>query len=427
MASQTQGFKKMIQSFFDRSLVHEDLENDLHVLGKVYDPAQVEVVDGVASWPTDFVQDVGSRIWLTYRTGFPPIARAEDGPSPMAVSIGTFLRSGTYNDFKTGFTTDAGWGCMIRTSQSVLANLLVILKLGRDWRYDPENLLDHDEIVSWFIDVPSAPFSIHNFVLEGSKIGKKAGEWFGPNAASRSIQNTCNSNFNCGVKVYLSEDGGDIYEDDLFLVLKQDSVFNPTLILCALRLGVDNVNPVYWPSLKHVLSTSQAVGIAGGRERSSLYFLGYQDDYLFYLDPHYPQESLQIKDDEGFVNIENKFDFTTVHTTRLRKLHLNEMDPSMLIGFLIKDEADYEAWKSSMQLSCKLVHFNKTRIIPNFRRSSLIDFDDEGFIDIGEDEEENTTGLVTSELDDSTTEPVMVEEPRFSEPVMIDKNDLSTS
>lgn len=32
------------------------------------------------------------------------------------------------------------------------------------------------------------------------------------------------------------------------------------------------------------------------------------------------------------------------HTRRLRKLHIKEMDPSMLIGFLIRDRNDWETW-----------------------------------------------------------------------------------
>jgi cysteine protease ATG4 len=33
------------------------------------------------------------------------------------------------------------------------------------------------------------------------------------------------------------------------------------------------------------------------------------------------------------------------HTRRLRRLHIEDMDPSMLIGFLIKDEDDWIDWK----------------------------------------------------------------------------------
>ena len=37
------------------------------------------------------------------------------------------------------------------------------------------------------------------------------------------------------------------------------------------------------------------------------------------------------------------------HTRRLRGLRISEMDPSMLIGFLIKDEADWENWKQRLR------------------------------------------------------------------------------
>jgi cysteine protease ATG4 len=38
-----------------------------------------------------------------------------------------------------------------------------------------------------------------------------------------------------------------------------------------------------------------------------------------------------------------------VHTRRLRSVRIGEMDPSMLMGFLIKDEADWEDWKSRLR------------------------------------------------------------------------------
>jgi cysteine protease ATG4 len=38
-------------------------------------------------------------------------------------------------------------------------------------------------------------------------------------------------------------------------------------------------------------------------------------------------------------------DIDTCHTRRLRRLHVKEMDPSMLIGFLIKDIDDWTDWR----------------------------------------------------------------------------------
>jgi cysteine protease ATG4 len=37
------------------------------------------------------------------------------------------------------------------------------------------------------------------------------------------------------------------------------------------------------------------------------------------------------------------------HTRRLRRLHVREMDPSMLIGFLIRDEQDWIEWRASVK------------------------------------------------------------------------------
>lgn len=37
------------------------------------------------------------------------------------------------------------------------------------------------------------------------------------------------------------------------------------------------------------------------------------------------------------------------HTARLRRIHVREMDPSMLIGFLIRSEEDWKDWKRSVK------------------------------------------------------------------------------
>jgi len=54
-----------------------------------------------------------------------------------------------------------------------------------------------------------------------------------------------------------------------------------------LRLGLTYILPEYLESIKAVFTMSQNVGIAGGREKSALYFVGISDsNNLIYLDPH---------------------------------------------------------------------------------------------------------------------------------------------
>lgn len=42
-------------------------------------------------------------------------------------------------------------------------------------------------------------------------------------------------------------------------------------------------------------------------------------------------------------------DVDSCHTRRLRRLHIKEMDPSMLIGFLIRDEEDWHNWRNELK------------------------------------------------------------------------------
>lgn len=49
------------------------------------------------------------------------------------------------------------------------------------------------------------------------------------------------------------------------------------------------LSEAYVPQLKEVLSMPQCIGIVGGRPSSSLYFIGFQEDNIVYLDPHHVQ------------------------------------------------------------------------------------------------------------------------------------------
>lgn len=90
-----------------------------------------------------FYSDFTSRVWLTYRSHFQPIRdstltaleseqanMAHAGPVIMASSPPT-KKWGWPGSGEKGWTSDAGWGCMLRTGQSLLANALVHLHLGR--------------------------------------------------------------------------------------------------------------------------------------------------------------------------------------------------------------------------------------------------------------------------------------------------------
>lgn len=382
------------------------------------------------SWPPDFLSDVQSRIWLSYRTGFPLIPKSDGSGTIHLGKIKNMIRGGGFDP--RGYTSDVGWGCMIRTSQSLLANALLFRHLGRGWRWkgdfveldapldasaaseavseaasesevitsadesavptkkspdlppkSPESLVLEETIISWFLDSPESPFSIHKFVRHGEQsCSTPAGDWFGPSAAGSSIYALCNEFADSGLKVYYNgSGGGDVYEDELL-----ETGF-PVLVLCGLRLGIDNVNPIYWDSLRQMLSLPQSVGIAGGRPFTSHYFFGFQGEQLFYLDPHQPKPALKTTDK----------DTTSFHSSRIWKLHLKEMDPSMLVGFYISSEADWGVFKESLasstvkpsaQKHAQIVHIHPSRHknIPSFDEEdeyvSIGGASDDDFVDV---------------------------------------------
>lgn len=159
--------------------------------------------DNDGGWPSSFLDDFEARIWLTYRSNFPAIPKSQDPKAQAAMSLPVRIRS--QFDKPAGFTSDTGWGCMIRSGQSLLANALVMVRMGRgqniirvlvdspltsmaDWRRGSSGA-EERKIISLFADTPNAPYSIHKFVEHGATAcGKHPGEWFGPSATARCIQ-----------------------------------------------------------------------------------------------------------------------------------------------------------------------------------------------------------------------------------------------
>jgi len=83
------------------------------------------------TWPTFFYADFTSRIWLTYRSQFQPIRDtslvsldSDSGDNAQPVSSSPILKRWNWGGEKN-WSSDQGWGCMLRTGQSLLANALL--------------------------------------------------------------------------------------------------------------------------------------------------------------------------------------------------------------------------------------------------------------------------------------------------------------
>ena len=90
---------------------------------------EIAAAEGEGNWPEQFLDDFESKIWLTYRSAFPLIPKSQDPKASSAMSISMRIKQQLANT--NGFSSDSGWGCMIRTGQTLLANALLINELGR--------------------------------------------------------------------------------------------------------------------------------------------------------------------------------------------------------------------------------------------------------------------------------------------------------
>ncbi|TFK26047.1 hypothetical protein FA15DRAFT_755366 [Coprinopsis marcescibilis] len=273
-----------------------------------------------ANWPPVFYIDFTSRVWLTYRAQFPiPIKDGKladlcAGDVQSDASSTTTKKSPWHwvGGEKT-WSSDSGWGCMLRTGQSLLANALIHVHLGREWRKPPYPVLTGDyatyvHILTWFLDTPApeAPFSVHRMALAGKDLGTDVGQWFGPSVAAGAIKTLVNSYPDAGLGVAVAIDGV-LYQTDVHAASHGDHLGRtprrhkrswgdrPVLLLLGIRLGIEGVNPIYYDTIKMLYTFPQSVGIAGGRPSSSYYFVGSQADNLFYLDPHHARPAIPLR------------------------------------------------------------------------------------------------------------------------------------
>ncbi|XP_015692368.1 cysteine protease ATG4B [Oryza brachyantha] len=311
--------------------------SDVWFLGKCY-----KLVSEESSSDSDsesghaaFLEDFSSRIWITYRKGFDAISDSK-------------------------YTSDVNWGCMVRSSQMLVAQALLFHHLGRSWRkpsqkpYNPEYI----GILHMFGDSEAYAFSIHNLLQAGRSYGLAAGSWVGPYAMCRAWQTLVRTNreqsevvdghgsFPMALYVVSGDEDGErggapVVCIDVAAQLccdfnKGQSTWSPILLLVPLVLGLDKLNPRYIPLLKETFTFPQSLGILGGKPGTSTYIAGVQDDRALYLDPHEVQMAVDIAAD----NLEA--DTSSYHCSTMRDLALDLIDPSLAIGFYCRDKDDFD-------------------------------------------------------------------------------------
>ena len=330
------------------------------------------------------IEDIRSRIWITYRKNFPPI------------------------DENTRYTTDRGFGCMIRCGQMVLANALLHKNLGRDWRWLPEGLdanpQVYSKILKLFQDREDCPYSIHRIVQTGLHEGKSVGEWFGPNTIAQALKRIANnysasktvdndtlilieaaldnmvvidevkSKFKSRLEMKNGTIDGDRESVDnganlkIGKIDKNDEVWTPGILFIQLRLGLTKINPLYFAALRRTFQFENSLGIIGGRPNHALYLVGCTDDDVIYLDPHNTQQYIDFDEtskqntdqqqvDEQAELQQSTSPDSTYHCSVPEKMPIEKLDPSLALCFYFNTEKDFDNWCNlSQELLVKSEH-----------------------------------------------------------------------
>ncbi|XP_051568445.1 cysteine protease ATG4C-like [Myxocyprinus asiaticus] len=209
----------------------------------------------------------------------------------------------------------------------------------------------HRTIVSWFGDGPSAQLGIHRLVQLGMTSGKRAGDWFGPAVVAHILRKALDGATEPmlkGISVYVAQDCT-VYSADVIDSHsgQTGSHSNPhglnagaapdsraVIILIPVRLGGEKINLEYFSFVKSILSLEYCIGIIGGKPKQAYYFVGFQDDSLIYMDPHYCQSFVDVSTSD--------FPLQSYHCPSPKKMAFNKMDPSCTIGFYSKNVKHYE-------------------------------------------------------------------------------------
>lgn len=212
----------------------------LWLLGCEY-PASLLSDELNQNWPESFWNDFINIPWITYRSQYPspikdvPLSTlpspcsinqqppsASSQPQPQSASPITPPSSSSpskrFNVWQAvsgggsverTWSSDSGWGCMLRTGQSMLAQALLQLHLGRPSQSSQTHCIPvttsipaspsltsvslqwtRSSLLSLFLDTsaPTSPFSVHRFAIVGKELGKEIGTWFGPSTAAGGIK-----------------------------------------------------------------------------------------------------------------------------------------------------------------------------------------------------------------------------------------------
>jgi len=360
----------------------EDKNIRTYILGKTYHPIHDYTVRR---------DDESMLFWFTYRAEFNEI-------KPYAIR------------------SDAGWGCMLRATQMMMAQALRVHFKSRHWK-PPKSLSSRRKdpfvrsMLTWFADFASSSehfYSLHNMVASGlANYDKLPGEWYGPGTACYVLRDLAEIHSKHMAKtMFRVHVTGSVYTEQVHDLMTRDAkaimkakegerrippASHPLelpeplgaqeaadelewdtalLLLIPLRLGLKSFNSDYIEAVSYTFSLKQSVGVLGGRPRGARWFYGALSDgsKIFGLDPHTVQPAPRKRPaavngkSSLVVDLSNDY-LRSVHTANAEVFSLQQMDPSIALGFYCQNRRDFDEVINAMR-SWNASHSNMPELFP---------------------------------------------------------------
>lgn len=338
-------------------------KNDIYIFHKCFKCVKNNLPETANQTKRKFQCKLNKILYFCYRKNFPPISSIKNP--------------------KSTYTSDTGWGCMIRCSQMMVAralykifkyqNISTVKSLYTSLLYFLEHPFTLGSIPDTFIPILNTylkricsknrkeytviksmtpPFSIHHLCYVGELFHKFPGNWFSDVTLSK-IYPVINRHFNCFENVtfipFLTTVVKENVINECFSPISNNNkeTYNLTdgsvvyfnkacIIFVSVRLGSENICNVYYEGIKDLFTCKQCLGILGGKSGYAYYFIGFDNKYLFYLDPHVTKNTINY-------DKETSPEMLLEHYLKKDLLHLaiNELQPAFTIGFVIRNLKEF--------------------------------------------------------------------------------------
>eukprot|EP00518_Triparma_eleuthera_P001533 CAMPEP_0182454216 /NCGR_PEP_ID=MMETSP1319-20130603/949_1 /TAXON_ID=172717 /ORGANISM="Bolidomonas pacifica, Strain RCC208" /LENGTH=394 /DNA_ID=CAMNT_0024652213 /DNA_START=257 /DNA_END=1441 /DNA_ORIENTATION=+ len=298
----------------------------------------------------------------------PPILRYVFGTpypptSPDLPPLESSIRCYTYRSWESPllpypYTTDAGWGCMVRCTQMMISRVLQQSSSSSS-SSSPSSpapaaagLVEGSGVAGLDLSTPfmhGGTYGLKRLLLIGARHDKYPGEWYGPSTACRVLRDVLEGV--CGVKV---EDSGVVYESEVLDLAcgpeevreardDEDPLINcggeaegrewktPVLLLVPARLGVERMSGKGRKDLLEYFECRFSAGCLGGTPRHAIYFYGKEGCDLVGKDPHWVQQESGTRE---------RYDATCRRESV--RCGVDGVDPSLAFSFYCRDG---EEWK----------------------------------------------------------------------------------